>query len=195
MQLKNTEYRELSRSTFEPTKFWKSPQTTSFPSSFYMAAVLAQTAVSPHYLCGLKLSAESAHNFKIFLKIYTTLVHLIHMCSTVTCFYPLFEYYCTNKGPVREGEQWRIRSNRESEEILRGEDVVKFVKSQWLAWLGHVQRMDEEKMLRKLLHGRMEGSRRGRPRKRLLPDMEEDLRVMQIGRWWKKVQSKSGGAL
>jgi hypothetical protein len=54
--------------------------------------------------------------------------------------------------------------------------------------------MDEEKMLRKLLHGRTEGSRCGRPRKRLLQDMEEDLRVMQVGRWWKKAQCKSGGA-
>jgi hypothetical protein len=32
-------------------------------------------------------------------------------------------------GPVREGERWRIRSNRELEEILRGEDILKFVKS------------------------------------------------------------------
>jgi hypothetical protein len=44
-------------------------------------------------------------------------------------------------GPVREDERWRIRSNRELEDILRGEDIVKFVKSQRLAWLGHVERM------------------------------------------------------
>jgi hypothetical protein len=94
-------------------------------------------------------------------------------------------------GPVTEGERWSIRSNRELEEILRGEDIVKFVNSQRLAWLGHVERMDEERMSRKLLHGKMEGRRtRGRPRKRWLQDLEEDLRVMQVGRWWEKVQSK-----
>jgi hypothetical protein len=32
--------------------------------------------------------------------------------------------------------------------------------------------------------------RRGRPRKRWLQDLEEDLRVMQVGRLWQKVQSK-----
>jgi hypothetical protein len=69
-------------------------------------------------------------------------------------------------GPVREGERWRIRSNRELEEIVRDEDIVKFAKSQRLAWLGYVQRMDEERMSRKMLHGKMEGRRRGRPRKR-----------------------------
>jgi hypothetical protein len=74
------------------------------------------------------------------------------------------------------------------EEILGGEDFVKFVKSRRLAWLGHVERMEEERMSRKLLHGRMEGRRRrGRPRKRWLHDLEEDL---QVGRWWGKVRSK-----
>jgi hypothetical protein len=92
--------------------------------------------------------------------------------------------------PVREGERWRIRSNRELEEIIRGEDIVRFVKSQRLDWLGHVERMVEERMSRKLLHGKMEGRRRGRPRKRRLQDLEKDLRVMQVGRWWEKVQGK-----
>jgi hypothetical protein len=51
--------------------------------------------------------------------------------------------------------------------------------------------MDEERMSRALLHGKMEARRRrGRPRKRWLQDLEEDLRVMQVGRWWEKVQSK-----
>jgi hypothetical protein len=46
-------------------------------------------------------------------------------------------------------------------------------------------------MLRKLLHGRMEGrTRRGRPRKRWLQDLEEVQRVMHVGRRWKKVQGK-----
>jgi hypothetical protein len=37
----------------------------------------------------------------------------------------------------------------------------------------------------------MEGRRRrGRPRKRWLHDLEEDLRVMKVGRWWEKVRSK-----
>jgi hypothetical protein len=51
--------------------------------------------------------------------------------------------------------------------------------------------MDEEKMLRKLLNGKMEARRRCvRPRKRWLQNLEEDLRVMRVGRWSEKVQSK-----
>jgi hypothetical protein len=37
----------------------------------------------------------------------------------------------------------------------------------------------------------MEGRRRcGRPRESWLQDLEKDLRVMQVGRWWEKVESK-----
>jgi hypothetical protein len=50
--------------------------------------------------------------------------------------------------------------------------------------------MDEGRMSRKLLHGKMEGKRRVRPRKRRLQDLEEDLRVMHVGRWWEKVHGK-----
>jgi hypothetical protein len=91
-------------------------------------------------------------------------------------------------GPVRESERWRIRSNRTLEEIFEGEDIVRFVKSRRLAWLGHVERMGKERMPRKLLHGGIEGRRRrGRPRKRWLLSLEEDLRIMRVGRWWEKV--------
>jgi hypothetical protein len=63
-------------------------------------------------------------------------------------------------GPVRKGDIWTVRTNQEFEEILRGEDIVKFVKSRRLAWLGHIERMKEERMPRNMLHGRMEGNRR-----------------------------------
>jgi hypothetical protein len=44
--------------------------------------------------------------------------------------------------------------------------------------------MGEERMPRKLLHGRIEGRRRrGGPRKRWLQSLEEDLRIMGVGRW------------
>jgi hypothetical protein len=91
-------------------------------------------------------------------------------------------------GPVREGRRWRIRSNRELEGILKGKDIVRFVKSWRLAWLGHVEWMGEETMPRKLLRGRIEGRRRrGRPRKRWLQSLKEDLRIKLVGRQWEKV--------
>ena len=31
--------------------------------------------------------------------------------------------------PVKEGELWRIRTNKEIKDTLRGQDIVKFIKS------------------------------------------------------------------
>jgi hypothetical protein len=51
--------------------------------------------------------------------------------------------------------------------------------------------MDENRMPKKILHGRIEGKRkRGRPRKRWLRDLQEDLRVMHVGRRWEKVENR-----
>jgi hypothetical protein len=48
--------------------------------------------------------------------------------------------------------------------------------------------ISEERMPRKLLHGRLERSRRcERPRKRSLHSLEEELRFMWVRRWWEKV--------
>jgi hypothetical protein len=87
--------------------------------------------------------------------------------------------------PLKENQRWRIRRNQEIQEIINDEDVVRTVKSRRLEWLGHVERMDDNRKPKKILHGRMEGTRkRGRPRKRWLQDLQEDLRVMHVGRWW-----------
>jgi hypothetical protein len=38
---------------------------------------------------------------------------------------------------------WRIKYNEELNTLLKGEDILKFIKSQRIRWLGHVERMEE----------------------------------------------------
>ena len=40
-------------------------------------------------------------------------------------------------GPVNEKELWRIQRNDELEVIIKGENIVRFVKCQRIRWLGH----------------------------------------------------------
>ena len=42
----------------------------------------------------------------------------------------IFEQKIVRKicGPKKEGESWRIRTNKEIKDILQGEDIVKFIK-------------------------------------------------------------------
>jgi hypothetical protein len=42
-------------------------------------------------------------------------------------------------GPVLENNVWRIRYNEELNTLLKGEDIVRFIKSLRIRWLGHVE--------------------------------------------------------
>jgi len=59
------------------------------------------------------------------------------------------------------------RTNRELEEISKGENIVQWIKGQKLSWLGHLERMEEDRMPKNIFTQELEGTRkRGRPKKR-----------------------------
>jgi hypothetical protein len=49
-------------------------------------------------------------------------------------------------GTKYENGEWKSRSNREPEEVNRGENIVKLIKGQSISWLGHLERMEEDRM-------------------------------------------------
>jgi len=53
-------------------------------------------------------------------------------------------------GPKYENEEWKSRMNRELEEMSEGENVVKWIKRQRINWLGHLERLEEDRMPRKI---------------------------------------------
>jgi hypothetical protein len=46
-------------------------------------------------------------------------------------------------GPVKENELWIIRRNDELEAVIKGENIVRFIKCQRIRWLGHIERMQD----------------------------------------------------
>jgi hypothetical protein len=69
-------------------------------------------------------------------------------------------------GSKYENGKWKSRTNRELEELSEGENIVKWIKEQRISWLGHLERMEEDKMSKKIFTQKLEGTRRrGRPRK------------------------------
>jgi len=45
-----------------------------------------------------------------------------------------------------EDGEWKSRTNRELEELSEGETIVKWIKGQRISWLGHLERMEENRM-------------------------------------------------
>ena len=82
-----------------------------------------------------------------------------------------------------ENGEWKSRTNRELEEMNKGENVVKWIKRQRISWLGHLERMEEDRMPKKIFNQELEGMRRGRPRKRWKEEVERDLQVPGERRW------------
>jgi len=58
------------------------------------------------------------------------------------------------------------------------------IKKGRLRWLGHVERMSEERVVKRLYQNTPEGSRSvGRPRLRWMDNVREDLRKMGVTNW------------
>jgi len=45
---------------------------------------------------------------------------------------------------------WRIKTNREVNSILKGQNIIGFIKKQRLNWLGHVERMAKDNIVQKI---------------------------------------------
>jgi hypothetical protein len=86
-------------------------------------------------------------------------------------------------GPKYEDVEWKSRTNRELEELSKGENIVKWIQGQRISWLGHLERMEEDRMPKKIFTQELERTRwRGRPRKRQR-EVERDLQVLGVRRW------------
>ena len=53
-------------------------------------------------------------------------------------------------GPKYENGEWKSRTNRELEEMSKGENIVKWIKLQRISWFGHLERMEEDRMHKKI---------------------------------------------
>jgi len=87
-------------------------------------------------------------------------------------------------GPKYENGEWKSQTIRELEEMSKGESIVKGIKGQRISWLGHLERMEEDRMPKNIFTQELEGTRRrGIRRKRWKEEVERDLQVLGVRRW------------
>jgi len=107
-------------------------------------------------------------------------------------------------GPRRDevtGE-WRRLHNEQLNDFYSSPNIVRVIKSRIMRWAGHVARMGEERVVYRVLVGKLEGKRPlGRPRRRWVDNIRMDLQdvgcgfmdwiglAQDRGRWWTPVSA------
>jgi hypothetical protein len=61
-------------------------------------------------------------------------------------------------GPKYVNGEWKSRTSRELEEISKGENIVKWIKGHRISWLGHLERVEEDRMPKKIFTQELEES-------------------------------------
>jgi hypothetical protein len=83
--------------------------------------------------------------------------------------------------------------NYQLKELIENADIVRFIKSRRIAWLGHVMRMDDKRTPTRILAWKPRGTRtRGRPRKKWMADIKEHMQIMGIRRWRNRCTEQNG---
>jgi hypothetical protein len=98
-------------------------------------------------------------------------------------------------GPVcdNEKENWRILTNKEICEIVKRPTVTETVRLNRLQWFGNVQRVEGNRIPKRVLYMSLETTRlRGRPKNRWQDEVREDGRIVDGEEWQEKVYNRNG---
>jgi len=95
-------------------------------------------------------------------------------------------------GPTKEDNSiWRIKTNKEMDELINYWNIINYVKTQRLSWFGHINRMPETSIVRKIYKWKQSTSKPvGRPKSRREDDVRNDLRKMKLIKLTEQVQDR-----
>jgi hypothetical protein len=78
----------------------------------------------------------------------------------------------------------------ELDELIKLRNIINYVKSQRLSWFGHINRMPETNVVKKIYKWKpLTGRPAGRPKSRWEDDIRSDMRRMKI-KWTEHVQDR-----
>jgi hypothetical protein len=98
-------------------------------------------------------------------------------------------------GPIKDRDQWRCRFNKELYDLFKEPILSVVTRIARLRWAGHVARMDDNCMPRKLICVQPEGVRKvERPRARWRDEVGKDARMLGLrSRWVTAMNREDGG--
>jgi len=79
-------------------------------------------------------------------------------------------------GPTKEANGiWRIKTNKELDELIKHQNIINYVKAQRLSWFEHINKMPETSTVKRIHKWK---TFTGRPRSRWEDDVRNDLKMM-----------------
>jgi hypothetical protein len=97
-------------------------------------------------------------------------------------------------GAVSENGTWRPRTNKEIADLYKEPEIVTEIKRNRLRWIGHVERIEDSRSVKKIFKGKPEDRRgTGRPRKRYLDGVKDDLEQLGFRGWNRKARGEKKG--
>ena len=83
------------------------------------------------------------------------------------------------------------KQNQELDKLIKHENIINFVRVQRLGWYGHIERMQETRMV-KAIHAWKHISKRpmGRPKIRWEDDVKKDIQRLRVPNWKTLVQDR-----
>ena len=92
--------------------------------------------------------------------------------------------------PTKEDNgNWRIKTNKELNELIKHQNIINYGQTQRLSWFGHINRMPETSILKKIYKWKPFTRRQvGRPKSRWEDDIRNDLKKMKLIKWAGQVQ-------
>jgi hypothetical protein len=93
-------------------------------------------------------------------------------------------------GPVydKKKENWRILTNKEIYAMVKNPTITETIRLHRLRWFGHVQRMEENRIPKRVSSMKLEATRPGgRPRNRFQDEVSEDGSIVGGEEWQGKV--------
>jgi len=92
-------------------------------------------------------------------------------------------------GPTKETNGiWRIKTNKELAELIKHQNIINYVKAQRLSWFGHINRMTETSIVKRIHKWKpFTGRPAVRTKSRWEDDVRNNLKKMKITKWAEQV--------
>jgi len=97
-----------------------------------------------------------------------------------------------NFGPTKERDgTWRIKTNDAFDELIRHKNTINHIKAQRLSWFGHLHRMSEDRMVKRVYKWKPMLKRPlGRPKDRWEDDIINNMKKLKIKNWTSCIQDR-----